>query len=74
MARKNLRSRFLRLVAAVAVGGSAFQLSGCDPAVRQAVFTGLENTTQSLASTLISAFFLGLEDEDGGSSSGLTTT
>ncbi len=72
MCKRNNRSRFLRLAAVVAVGGSAFQLSGCDPAVRGTILTGLEATTASLANTLISAFFISLEDDSGGG--GLTTT
>jgi hypothetical protein len=58
---------------ALAVGGSAFQLSGCDPAVRDTILTGLETTTQGLSSALISAFFLSLQDGDS-SAGGLTTT
>lgn len=72
MCKRNNSSRFLRLAAVVAVGGSAFQLSGCDPAVRGTILTGLEATTASLANTLISAFFISLEDDSGGG--GLTTT
>ena len=72
MSKRNNRSRFLRLAAVVAVGGSAFQLSGCDPAVRGTILTGLETTTASLANTLISAFFISLEDDSSGG--GLTTT
>jgi hypothetical protein len=54
------------------LGGSMFQLSGCDPNVRDALLAGLEGTTTSLTNTLISAFFISLEDDaDGGS---LTTT
>ena len=63
MQKRNLRKRLTRLFVAAAVGGSAFQISGCDPAVRQTVLTGLEATTQSLTATLISAFFLTLDDE-----------
>ena len=73
MANRKLRTRFVRFAAALAVGGSAFQLSGCDPAVRDTILAGLETTTTSLTNTLISAFFISLEDEDS-SSSGLTTT
>jgi len=73
MNRRSLRERVVRFAAVIAVGGSAFQLSGCDPAVRQTILTGLETTTTSLTSTLISAFFLSLEDE-AGSSDSLTTT
>lgn len=72
MAKHSLRQRVIRFVTALAVGGSAFQLSGCDPAVRDTLLTGLETTTQSLSSALISAFFLSIEDDD--TSGGLTTT
>jgi hypothetical protein len=59
---------------ALAVGGSALQLSGCDPDVRAALLGGLEQTTTSLTNALISAFFISLEDDDAASSDGLTTT
>ena len=73
MKRKTPWQRVIKMVTAVAVGGSAFQISGCDPAVRDVVLTGLETTTSTLTQTLISAFFISLED---GSSTtqGLTTT
>lgn len=71
MTTKNLGERFIRLAMTVAVGGSAFQLGGCDPRVRETVLTGLETTTQSLSTALISAFFLSL---DNGSTTGTTTT
>ena len=74
MTKRNVRSRFMRFAAAVAVGGSVFQLSGCDPSVRAALLTGLHTTSTSLANTLLSAFFLSLEDDAAGSTSGLTTT
>ncbi|MCH8149302.1 MAG: hypothetical protein IH987_15180 [Planctomycetes bacterium] len=64
--------RFIKLVTAVAVGGSAFQISGCDPAVRDTVLAGLEATTSTLTQTLISAFFISLDDDSAGQ--GLTTT
>jgi hypothetical protein len=57
---------------AIAMGGTAFQLSGCDPQVRSTLLTGLETTTQSLTAALISAFFLSLEDD--ATTGGLTTT
>ncbi|RJP34588.1 MAG: hypothetical protein C4547_10620 [Phycisphaerales bacterium] len=73
MARKDLKQRFMRLVAACVVGGSVFQVSGCDPTVRQTLLTGLEATTNSLVDTLIAAFFISLDDsEDDGQN--LTTT
>ena len=72
MAKRNLKTRLTRFAMAVAVGGTAFQLSGCDPAVRSAVLTGLEATTATLSTTLITAFFISLEDDTQGTS--LTTT
>ncbi len=72
MKRKTPWRRVIKLVTAVAVGGSAFQISGCDPAVRDVVLTGLETPTSTLTQTLISAFFISLND--GGTTQGLTTT
>lgn len=56
-----------------AIGGSAFQLSGCDPAVRSTLLTGLETTTQSLSTALISALFLGLQNNDSSDGGGSLT-
>jgi len=61
----------IRTLMAIAIGGSAFQLSGCDPTVRSTLLSGLEATTTTLTNALISAFFLSI---DNGSGSGLTTT
>ena len=72
MARRSFRGRMMRMMATVVVGGSAFQLSGCDPTVRATLLDGLEATTSSLSSALISAFFLSLQDDSGNGS--LTTT
>ncbi len=74
MAREDLRTRVTRFALALGLGVSAFASSGCDPTVRNALTTGLEATTQSLSSTLITAFFLSLDDEEGTTSAGLTTT
>lgn len=71
MERASFRSRLARMVMATLVGGSAFQLSGCDPEVRSTLLDGLQATTTSLSTALISAFFLGLEDDE---ADGLTTT
>ncbi len=65
MTRKTFRKRFVRAITALAVGGSAFQLSGCDPDVRDTLISGLESTTQGLSSALISALFISLQDDDG---------
>ena len=72
MTKRSFRARFMRAAMAVAIGGSAFQLSGCDPEVRNTLLTGLETTTQSLSTALITAYFLSLEDDD--ASSGVSTT
>ena len=72
MSRGRPRTRFVRALMALALGGSAFQLSGCDPSVRATLIQGLEQTTQSLSTALISAFFLSLGDD--ASAGGLTTT
>lgn len=72
MARRSLRGRLMRTMATLVVGGTAFQLSGCDPTVRATLLDGLEATTSSLSSALISAFFLSLQDDSGNGS--LTTT
>jgi hypothetical protein len=73
MAKRGFRHRALRVMAAFAMGGSVFQLSTCDPAVRDTILSGLQVTTESLTDTLISAFFTSLQNEDGGGGSGLTT-
>lgn len=73
MTKRSFRARFMRAATALAVGGSAFQLSGCDPEVRGTLLSGLESTTQGLSAALISAFFLTLQDNDS-ADSGLTTT
>lgn len=62
------------MVASLAVGGSALQLSGCDPNVRATLLDGLATTTSSLSEALISAFFLSLADDDATADGSLTTT
>ena len=74
MTCKSIRQRMIRFTCALAIGGTAFQLSGCDPNVRSTLLTGLETTTQSLTGVLISAFFQTLIDDDAAGSTGLTTT
>lgn len=73
MRKNRLRTRMTRTLMAFAIGGSAFQVSGCDPALRSTLLGGLEATAASLSTALISAFFLSLEDDDG-AGTGLTTT
>lgn len=63
MKKQGFRPRLIRAMMALAVGGSAFQISGCDPDVRNALLTGLESTTQTLTAALISAAFLSLQDD-----------
>ena len=73
MATRSLRTRLLRTAMTLAVGGSAFQLSGCDPALRSTLLGGLETTATSLTTALLSAYFQSLQG-DGTGSSNLTTT
>ena len=77
MNKRSVWKRVIRATTVLAMGGSAFQLSGCDPEVRSTILTGLQETTAGLTSTLVSAFFLTLAD-DGATgttgSNGLTTT
>ena len=72
MTKRSFRKRCLKTAMALAVGGSAFQLSGCDPNVRQTVIDGLQSTTIGLSAALITAFFQTLEDD--ATTGGLTTT
>jgi hypothetical protein len=75
MAKRGFVQRVKHMVAAAAIGGSAFALGGCDPLVRESLLTGLEATTTALTDTLVSAFFLSLADEGApADSGGLTTT
>jgi hypothetical protein len=71
MAKRTRRQRMLRATMALLMGGSALQLSSCDPTVRATLLTGLETTTATLAQTFIAAFFVSLAEDDSG---GLTTT
>ncbi len=72
MTKRPFCQRLTRAAITLAIGGSACQLSGCDPTVRDTLLTGLESSTQSLSAALISAFFESLGDGD--STGGLTTT
>jgi len=72
MRKTKLRTRVTRALMAIVVGSTAFQASGCDPAVRSTLLSGLESTTTTLTNALISAFFLNLENNSS-SGSGLTT-
>jgi hypothetical protein len=74
MRKNSLGTRFVRWAAVAAVGGSVFQLGGCDPAVRGALLDGLQTTTSSLSEALITAFFLTLEEDSSSSGGGGGTT
>lgn len=65
MANRRRGKRLIRALMVLSLGGSAFQLSGCDPEVRTALLDGLEQTSQALSTALISAFFLGLQSDNG---------
>ena len=80
MNKRTMWKRVIRATTILAMGGTAFQLSGCDPQVRTTLLSGLQSTTTGLTTALISAYFLSLANDDstgsGGttSGSGLTTT
>lgn len=74
MSTRSLKGRLVRSIMALAIGGSALQVSGCDPAVRDTLLVGLESTTSALVDTLISAFFISLQDDEQGLDGGLTST
>ena len=66
--RRNVWSRVVKYWAPLMAGGLAWQLNlgGCDPEVRNAVLTGLQDSLVGLFDTVISAFFLSLQDAGGG--------
>lgn len=66
MTKRSLSQRLKRAAVVLAMGGSMFQLSGCDPLVRTTLLTGIESTTQTLSSALISALFLSLQNNTTG--------
>ncbi len=74
MNNRGIRRKMLRFVALTAFGGTVFQLGGCDPTVRSTVLTGLSTTTNSLADTLIAAFFASLNNNNAAGAGGFTTT
>ena len=78
MNKRSVWNRVKRTTTILAVGGSAFQLSGCDPEVRATLLSGLQSTTAGLANTLVTAYFQTLASDDstgtgGSGSNGLTT-
>lgn len=73
MTKRGRWNRLKRAMMAMSVGGSAFALSGCDPEVRTTLLNGLAQTSTGLTTALITAFFQGL-DNDNGTTSGNTTT
>lgn len=77
MIKQSVWTRIVRATTILAVGGTAFQLSGCDPAVRSTLLSGLQQTTTGLSTALITAFFQSLaddEDSTGTTDDSLTTT
>ena len=72
MAKRGFNRRLLTWVTAVALGGTVFQLGSCDPTVRSTLLGGLEATTATLANTVITAFFVSLQDDEGDLSSQTT--
>ena len=44
------------------VGGTAFALSGCEPAVRDTVLTGVESAAGTILTSFLTAFFQTLQE------------
>jgi hypothetical protein len=57
------KKRFVQRIAAWAMCGMLFQISSCNPNVRDAVISGLETTSLSLANIVITTLFQGLGDD-----------
>lgn len=76
MIKQSVWTRIVRATTILAMGGTAFQLSGCDPAVRSTLLSGLQQTTTGLSTALITAFFQSLADDEdaSGTDDSLTTT
>lgn len=51
------------MLVSASVGGSILVLSGCDPAVRDTVLTGVGTAATGLASTFIQAFIESLQQQ-----------
>ena len=64
MNKQSLWMRTVRATTILAIGGSAFQLSGCDPEIRDTLLSGLEATTTEVTATLIAGFFEGWANND----------
>ncbi len=45
-------------------GAAVLQFSGCDPAVRDSVFTGVQGATVGLVTAFVNALFLAIAPED----------
>ena len=58
----------------VMLGGTLFQASQCNPAVRDAILSGLQSTTVSAANILIQAMFAGLSDDQNGTTNTAAST
>ena len=65
MTKTGRKERILRWSMASIIGvGTMAQLGGCDRTVRPVCLAGLENATETLTDTFVSAFFLSLADDD----------
>lgn len=74
MAARDIKRRLVKLALCLAVGGSMFQLGGCDPTVRATLLAGLEQTTGTLLNTVNSAFFISLQDDEEPTDTGTLST
>ncbi|MCG3137234.1 MAG: hypothetical protein HJJLKODD_01077 [Phycisphaerae bacterium] len=79
MYKHNWLRKVMVVLMLVGMGGTTFQLSGCDQAIRSTVLTGLNGATDTLLLSLTSALFqsldqTGQDDELTGDLTGGTTT
>lgn len=75
MIRRNWIKKLTALMLFVGMGGSTFQLSGCDQDIRSGIISGLNAATDSIVLALTQALFTSLDrqGEDDGLTGGLTS-
>ena len=73
MNKRSVWKRVIRATTILAMGGTAFAVSGCDPQVRSTLLSGLQSTTTGLTTALISAYFLSLANNDSTGTGGTTS-
>ncbi len=72
--KRSLISRVMtsKLIFPLLAGGTALQLGGCDPTVKDSILTGVQSSLTGLVTTVIGAFFTSLQNA--GDTSGTSTS